>query len=79
MFKRSWVRMDVFQICCENCIVFLKRGKINGKRPVLAHLKNYFAAERLFDGDLLLAGGGGSMSISDPITATRAGVGDLKN
>ena len=59
MFKRSWVRMDVFQICCENCIVFLKRGKINGKRPVLAHLKNYFAAERLFDGDLLLAGGGG--------------------
>ena len=26
-------------ICCKNCIVCLKRSKINKKRPGLAHLK----------------------------------------
>lgn len=37
------------------------------------------AVERLFDdGDLLLAGGGLSMRIGDPITATKVEVGILK-
>ena len=27
-------------ICCKNCIVSLKRPKINEKRPGLAHLQN---------------------------------------
>ena len=34
--------MDFFiLICCKNCIVCLKRPKINEKRPKLAHFFNY--------------------------------------
>ena len=46
MFERSWVQIPVLYtgwtrhifrlICCENCIVCLKRPKINKKRPGFA-------------------------------------------
>ena len=53
MFRRLWVRIPALHTgwifghfftlnCCKNCIVCLKRLKINEKRPGLAHLKKPF-------------------------------------
>ena len=53
MFWRSWVRIPVLctiwtfftLICCENCIVCLKRPKINKKEAVVGSIKKNFVRE----------------------------------